>query len=122
MALAGAGTFLLAGATGWAALLWLAVALHGASALGVSVVIMGALLRRIPAEKMASATGIATAGMFAGFTLGPLVMGLLIGATEDFKPGGWPRPGPMPAAQCSPPRWWPGAGDVLLRCLRSNCR
>ncbi|MDS2173511.1 MFS transporter [Nesterenkonia sp. CL21] len=87
MALAGAGTFLLAGATGWAALLWLAVALHGASALGVSVVIMGALLRRIPAEKMASATGIATAGMFAGFTLGPLVMGLLIGATGGFRAG-----------------------------------
>ncbi|MDZ5077302.1 MFS transporter [Nesterenkonia sp. HG001] len=87
MALTGAGTFLAAGITGWAVLLWLAVALHGASALGVSVVIMGALLRSIPAERMASASGIATAGMFAGFTLGPLVMGLLIGATGGFHAG-----------------------------------
>lgn len=86
-ALAGSGAFFAAGATGWTGLLWAAVALHGSSALGVSVVLMGTLLRRIPAESMASSSGIVTAGMFAGFTLGPLVMGLLISTTGGFQAG-----------------------------------
>src|SRR5699024_7156637 len=48
LAFAGAASFYGAWATGWAALLWTAVALHGASALGVSVVVMSALMRSIP--------------------------------------------------------------------------
>ncbi|WP_102158848.1 MFS transporter [Zhihengliuella halotolerans] len=87
LALGAAGSFYAAGATGWSALLWVAVALHGASALGVSVVLMAALLRSIPAASMASASGIVTAGMFAGFTFGPLVMGSLISAAGGFETG-----------------------------------
>lgn len=87
IALAGAGVFLAAGATGHAALLWTAVALHGISALGVSVVIMAALLRNIPAASMGSAAGIVTAGLFAGFAIGPLLMGASIAGTGGFAAG-----------------------------------
>lgn len=87
LALAGAGAFYAAGALGAASLLWVAVALHGASALGVSVVLMAALMRSIPAASIASATGTVTAGMFAGFTLGPLMMGSLVVSPGGFAAG-----------------------------------
>lgn len=86
-ALVGSGAFFAAHVTGAAVLLWLAVALHGASALGVSVVLMAALLRSIPAGSMASASGRVSAGMFAGFTLGPLIMGALLGSPGGFAAG-----------------------------------
>ncbi|GHD05113.1 MFS transporter [Zhihengliuella salsuginis] len=87
LALAGAGAFFAADAAGSPALLWTAVALHGASALGVSVVLMAALLRSISAASMASASGIVSAGMFGGFTLGPLMMGALISTAGGFEAG-----------------------------------
>lgn len=86
-ALAGAGAFVVAGATGWTPVLWLAVGLHGASALGVSVVLMGTLLRSVAASSMASASGVVTAGMFGGFTLGPVMMGALVSSAGGFKAG-----------------------------------
>ena len=87
MATCGALAFLAAGATGYAALLWLAVALHGSSALGVSVVLMAGLLRSVPAGSMGSATGWVSAGQFGGFTIGPLAMGALIGSPGGFAAG-----------------------------------
>ncbi|GAA4380898.1 MFS transporter [Paeniglutamicibacter cryotolerans] len=87
MAFAGALVFTAAGATGSAALLWLAVALHGASALGVSVVLMAAVVRSVPASSMARATGLVSAGQFGGFTIGPLAMGALIGSPGGFTLG-----------------------------------
>lgn len=87
LALAGAGVFLAAGATGSALLLWLAVALHGASALGVSVVLMAAVVRSVPSSSMGMATGMVTAGQFGGFTVGPLVMGTLVGSAGGFALG-----------------------------------
>ncbi|MBV1778765.1 MFS transporter [Paeniglutamicibacter sp. ABSL32-1] len=87
LALAGAGVFLAAGATGSAPLLWLAVALHGASALGVSVVLMAAVVRSVPSSSMGMATGMVTAGQFGGFTVGPLVMGTLVGSAGGFALG-----------------------------------
>lgn len=87
LALAGAGVFLAAGATGSAALLWGAVALHGASALGVSVVLMAAVVRSVPASTIGMATGMVTAGQFGGFTVGPLAMGALIGSPGGFALG-----------------------------------
>ncbi|MFL4479185.1 MFS transporter [Paeniglutamicibacter sp. ORCA_105] len=87
LALAGAGVFLAAGATGSALLLWLAVALHGASALGVSVVLMAAVVRSVPSSSMGMATGMVTAGQFGGFTVGPLVMGTLVGSPGGFALG-----------------------------------
>lgn len=87
LALCGAGAFWAAGASGSAAWLWLAVALHGSSALGVSVVLMAGLVRSIPAGSMGSATGLVTAGQFGGFTLGPLAMGALIDSPGGFAAG-----------------------------------
>ncbi len=87
IALAGAALFFTAGATGWSALMWVAVALHGISALGVSVVLMSALMRVIPAPSMVSASGMVTAGMFFGFALGPLGMGLLVSSAGGFLLG-----------------------------------
>lgn len=87
LALAGAGAFLLAESWHCPTLLWLAVALHGASALGVSVVLMAALLRAVPASLMGSASGIVSAGQFGGFTIGPLVMGMGISSAGGFTLG-----------------------------------
>ena len=87
IALAGAVLFLLADAAGWALLVWAAVAFHGISALGVSVVLMAALMRAIPAASMASASGMVTAGMFFGFALGPLLMGVIVGSPGGFELG-----------------------------------
>lgn len=88
VALGGAILFFTAEATGWSPLLWLAVGFHGISALGVSVVLMAALMRVIPAASMASASGLVTAGMFFGFALGPLGMGVVVGSPGGF-PLGW---------------------------------
>lgn len=87
IAFAGACAFYGAWATGSSTLLWIAVALHGASALGVSVVLMSALMRSIPSTSMASASGIATAGMFSGFTIGPVGMGALVNSPGGFQLG-----------------------------------
>ncbi|WP_231442592.1 MFS transporter [Brevibacterium zhoupengii] len=87
IALGGATLFLVAGVSAQAWLLWVAVALHGISALGVSVVLMSALMRSIPSASMASASGMVTAGMFAGFAVGPLGMGLLLGSAGGFTAG-----------------------------------
>lgn len=87
IALAGAVLFLIADAAGWALLVWVAVAFHGISALGVSVVLMAALMRAIPAASMASASGVVTAGMFFGFALGPLLMGVIVGSPGGFELG-----------------------------------
>lgn len=98
IALGGAALFFCSWATGWAWLLWVAVAMHGISALGVSVVLMSVLMRSIPSASMASASGMVTAGMFAGFALGPLGMGLIIGSAGGFAAG------------------WTGVGVVYLLC------
>lgn len=87
LATAGGASFLLAQQMHSVALLWLAVALHGASALGVSVVLMAGLLRAIPASRLGSASGIVSAGQFGGFTVGPLAMGLLVGSAGGFTAG-----------------------------------
>lgn len=87
IALAGAVLFLIADTAGWGLLVWVAVAFHGISALGVSVVLMAALMRAIPAASMASASGVVTAGMFFGFALGPLLMGVIVGSPGGFELG-----------------------------------
>lgn len=99
IATAGASMFYGAGVSGWAWMLWVAAALHGISALGVSVVLMSALMRSIPSTSMASASGMVTAGMFTGFALGPLGMGLLVSS-----PGGFPL-------------GWAAVGLVYLLCV-----
>lgn len=87
IALAGAILFFIADAADLPVLLWVAVAFHGISALGVSVVLMALLMRVIPAASMASASGVVTAGMFFGFALGPVSMGLLVSSPGGFRLG-----------------------------------
>ncbi|UXN32307.1 MFS transporter [Glutamicibacter sp. M10] len=87
LATCGAVSFLLSEQWHCATLLWVAVILHGASALGVSVVLMAALLRAVPANRLGSASGIVSAGQFGGFTVGPLAMGLLVGSAGGFTVG-----------------------------------
>ncbi|WP_404288508.1 nitrate/nitrite transporter [Glutamicibacter arilaitensis] len=87
LATCGAVTFWQAQVHDSAWLLWLAVVLHGAAALGVSVVLMAALLRAVPAQSLGSSTGIVSAGQFAGFTFGPLMMGALISSPGGFTAG-----------------------------------
>ncbi|MGP5046867.1 MFS transporter [Glutamicibacter ardleyensis] len=87
LATSGALTFRQAQVQHSAPLLWLAVLLHGAAALGVSVVLMAALLRAVPAASLGSSTGIVSAGQFAGFTFGPLAMGALISSPGGFTTG-----------------------------------
>lgn len=48
---------------------------------------MSALMRSIPAASMASASGMVTTGMFAGFGAGPLVMGLIVSSSGGFLLG-----------------------------------
>lgn len=99
IATAGAAMFYGAGASGWVWMLWVAAALHGTSALGVSVVLMSALMRSIPSTSMASASGMVTAGMFTGFSLGPLGMGVLVSSPGGFQLG------------------WAAVGLVYLLCV-----
>lgn len=87
MAFSGALAFIMAGSTRSAVFLWVAVALHGASALGVSVVLMAAVVRSVPASFMGLATGLVSAGQFGGFTIGPLAMGALISSQGGFASG-----------------------------------
>lgn len=87
VAVVGAAMFYGAGVSGWAWMLWVAAALHGTSALGVSVVLMSALMSSIPSASMASASGMVSAGMFAGFALGPVGMGLLVSSPGGFSLG-----------------------------------
>ncbi|PCC29089.1 arabinose ABC transporter permease [Glutamicibacter sp. BW80] len=87
LATSGGVTFWQAQVQDSAWLLWLAVILHGAAALGVSVVLMAALLRTVPAASLGSSTGIVSAGQFAGFTFGPLLMGALISSPGGFTAG-----------------------------------
>lgn len=87
VAVVGAAMFYGAGVSGWAWMLWVAAALHGTSALGVSVVLMSSLMRSIPSASMASASGMVSAGMFAGFALGPVGMGLLVSSPGGFSLG-----------------------------------
>lgn len=85
--LTGAGIFTAAGESGWSPLIWFAAGLHGVSALGVSVVLMSTLLANMPTASIASTSGVVTAGMFTGFTLGPVWMGWIISTPGGFRLG-----------------------------------
>jgi predicted MFS family arabinose efflux permease len=68
-------------------LLWLGVALHGATVLGTNVVIMAGVMRVVPAARVGAASGVVSMGMYAGFASGPLLTGLLLEATGTFNTG-----------------------------------
>lgn len=70
-------------------LLWAAAAVHGMTALGTNVVLNAFLLFLVPRERIGAASGVNSLGMFAGFALGPIVMGAVLGATGHFTLGWW---------------------------------
>ena len=69
------------------ALLWAGVALHGATVLGGNVITNSAVLVVVPAERVGAASGVLAMGMYAGFALGPFVMGLLADASGAYNVG-----------------------------------
>ena len=86
-AIGGAGLLLAAGQTGLPVFLWVGVALHGATVLGVNVVVMAAVLREVEPGRVGAATGVVSLGMYAGFAAGPLAMGLLLQHSGGFLAG-----------------------------------
>ena len=83
------GVLAFLGAAFWQqpALVWTGAALHGITVLGANVVINAGLLRVVPAHKIGAASGLNSMGMYAGFALGPLIMGLLQDVTQSFTAG-----------------------------------
>lgn len=79
----------LAGELHAGGLLWAAAAVHGMTALGTNVVLNAFLLFLVPRERIGAASGVNSMGMFAGFSLGPIVMGAVLGATGHFTLGWW---------------------------------
>lgn len=73
--------------TGWAALLWIGVVLHGATAIGSNVIVMVGVLHRVPATQAAVASATVGLGMYLGFALGPLLLGSLLSLVGGFALG-----------------------------------
>ena len=86
-AVIGAALLLTAGETGGQGWLWAGVLFHGASVLGVNVVVMAGVLREVPKERVGAASGAVSLGMYTGFALGPLAMGVLLEASGGFLAG-----------------------------------
>ncbi|GAA2199109.1 MFS transporter [Sinomonas flava] len=86
-AIVGVLCLLAAGAWDVPALLWVGVALHGATVLGANVITNAAVLVVVPRERIGAASGVLAAGMYTGFALGPLMMGVLADATGTFDAG-----------------------------------
>lgn len=68
-------------------LLWVGAALHGVTVFGANVVINAGLLRVVPSHKIGAASGLNSMGMYTGFAVGPLIMGLLHDLTQTFATG-----------------------------------
>lgn len=83
------GVIAFLAATHWQipALVWVGAALHGITVFGANVVINAGLLRVVPPHKIGAASGLNSMGMYAGFALGPLIMGLLQDFTHTFTAG-----------------------------------
>ena len=67
--------------------MWPAAVLHGGAALAVSVVVMSAAMRAVPADRVGASTGVVTMGLYAGFCAGPLALGGLLQLTGSFAVG-----------------------------------
>ena len=86
-ALLGVLAFLSAANWQQPALVWVGAALHGITVFGANVVINAGLLRVVSADKIGAASGLNSMGMYTGFALGPLIMGLLQDLTQTFSTG-----------------------------------
>lgn len=83
------GVLCLLGAGVWhqSWFVWIGVALHGATVLGANVIMNAAMLVVVPPDRIGVASGVLAAGMYAGFALGPLLMGVLADATGAYDLG-----------------------------------
>ncbi|WP_258059806.1 MFS transporter [Arthrobacter sp. ZGTC212] len=86
-AIGGTALLLAAGQTGMPVLLWTGVALHGATVLGVNVVVMAGAMREVEPGRVGAASGVVSLGMYVGFASGPLAMGLLLQYSGGFLAG-----------------------------------
>lgn len=83
----GVGLLVLAKMTGLGIFVWVSAAVHGMTGLGGNVVINAGVVRAAPPGRIGQASGINSMGMYAGFTLGPLIMGWLLDWSGSFTPG-----------------------------------
>lgn len=71
----------------WPVLIWLGALVYGATILGINVVINAGLIEVVPATRLGAASSVNAMGMYMGFALGPLIMGMLRQATGSFVAG-----------------------------------
>lgn len=83
----GAAAFLGAQLWDQPVFVWVGASLHGLTVLGVNVVINAGILDLIAPDKIGAASGVNAMGMYTGFALGPLVMGILRDITGTFTAG-----------------------------------
>lgn len=83
------GTIALLGAQilGWRPLLWIGVAVHGATALAANVVLMAGALRIVHPAAVGRASSVIAVGMYLGFACGPALIGVLSDVTGGFAVG-----------------------------------
>lgn len=84
-ALSGAVALAMAARLTSPALLWAGTVIHGATALGVSVVTMGVVLSHVARIKVGRASGLVAVGMYFGFAAGPTVMGIFVEGAPNFE-------------------------------------
>ncbi|WP_279526817.1 MFS transporter [Nesterenkonia sphaerica] len=78
---------IMANAFGLNGLIWMAAVVHGMTGLGGNVVINAGLMRAAPAGQIGRVSGVNSMAMYAGFTVGPIVVGLLLDMTSSFDMG-----------------------------------
>ncbi|WP_026821122.1 MFS transporter [Arthrobacter castelli] len=86
-AAAGALLLLSSAPAGQAWMLWVGTFLHGATALAVNVVVMAGAIREVPKARVGATSGVVSMGMYVGFGIGPLAMGLLLQLFGGFQAG-----------------------------------
>ncbi|WP_214366179.1 MFS transporter [Pseudonocardia sp. H11422] len=67
-------------------LLWPAVLVHGATALGSNAVVMLAVVRRARGGAVGGSSGVLAFGLYAGFAVGPFVFGHAVEGSVHFAP------------------------------------
>ncbi|WP_167762136.1 MFS transporter, partial [Blastococcus sp. CT_GayMR20] len=68
-------------------LVWVAVVLHGASAVAANAVLMLAVVATSDPGVLGAATGLVATGQFAGFALGPIAFGAMVDGFGAYGPG-----------------------------------
>lgn len=80
----GSSLLLVAGLWHSSFLLWCGVLFHGTLGLAIVVVLMASVMRDVSVNNVGSSSGVVALGMYLGFALGPLVMGIILGSRSGF--------------------------------------